>query len=318
MQITNSFCSSDLAVVVPTRNRPIQVKKLLASLAAQSMRPGSVILVNYSGSIEPVIAEFKDRLSVTYIQSTVPGQIHQRNIGIKAVSSNYRLVAFFDDDLVVEFDALERMIEFWNNTACSTAGVGFNIINCPPFRFSPVLSFFGLSSLIPGKVLNSGHNVSIQHVVEDVRTEWLGGGFTVWRAEILRKFRQDELRTHWAIGEDLRFSYPIGKQFPLFVCSQAKVRHEHVTNQWAGLNVQFYQGRKSVASIILFVQQFPKDFSVSACLWMLVGKCCARFVVASVRFDKASFGKAIGEAIGIFCCSLALIRKSCIRTMLED
>ena len=316
--MTNSYCGSDLAVVVATRNRPIQVRKLLSSLAAQSMRPGSVILVNYGGNTEPAIAEFKDRLSVTYIQSIVPGQIHQRNIGIKAVSSDYRLVAFFDDDLVVEFDALERMIEFWNITAGNTAGVGFNIINCPPFRFSPVLSFFGLSSLIPGKVLKSGYNVSIQHVNEDVQTEWLGGGFTVWRAEILRKFRQDELRTFWAIGEDLRFSYPIGKKFPLFICSQAKVRHEHEIDQASTVKKNFYKGYKSIASTLYFVQLHPHDFSIIACLGMLIGKCFARLSLACVCYDKDSFAKALGEAVGICQCTLALIQRTNIRTKLED
>lgn len=275
-------------------------------------------MVDYGGNSEPVIAEFNECLKVAYIQSPVPGQIYQRNIGLDAVCSDYRLVGFLDDDLVLEPDALERMIEFWNMTAGNTVGVGFNIINCPPFRFSPVLGFLNLSSKIPGKILKSGHNVSIQHVAEDVRTEWLGGGYTVWSAEILRKFRQDELRTRWAIGEDLRFSYPIGKQFPLFVCSRAKVRHEHVYDQGAGLNVHFYRGRKSVTSICFFVQLYREDFSIPACLWMLAGKCGMRLLAACFRLDKAAFSHGLGEAIGIFWCALALIRKSSVRTMLED
>jgi len=318
MQITNSFCSSDLAVVVPTRNRPIQVKKLLASLAAQGMRPGSVILVNYSGNIEPVIAEFKDRLSVTYIQSTVPGQIHQRNIGIKAVSSNYRLVAFLDDDIVLADDAFERIIDFWNKVPSNTAGVGFNIVNCSPFRHSPFRVFLRLSSKSPGKVLKSGYNVSIQNVAQDVQTEWLGGGFTVWSDRILRRYKQDDLQTGWAIGEDLRFSYPIGKKFPLFICSQAKVRHEHENDHTLTVGKYFYKGYKSVASTLYFVQLHPHDFSIIACLGMLIGKCFARLSLACVRYEKDSFAKALGEAVGICQCTLALIQRKNIRTKLED
>lgn len=314
----NNYSCADLAVVVPTKDRPFQVRKLLTSLAAQSIRPGLVVVVDYGGNAERVIAEFKEGLDVSCIQSPAAGQIYQRNIGIKAVCSNFRLVGFLDDDLVLEPDALERMIEFWNKAADNTAGVGFNIINCPPFRFSPVLGLLFLSSPTPGKVLKSGYNASIQHLAEDVRTEWLGGGYTVWSAEILRKFRQDELRTRWAIGEDLRFSYPIGKEFPLFVCSRAKVRHEHVYDQGAGLNVHFYRGRKSVTSICFFVQLYREDFSIPACLWMLAGKCGARLVAACFRLDKAAFSQGLGEAIGIFWCSLALIRKSSVRTMLED
>ncbi len=319
IHVSNNYYScADLAVVVPTKDRPSQVRKLLTSLAAQSVRPGSVIVVDHGGNAEPVIAEFKERLKVTYIQSLVAGQIYQRNIGIDAACSDYRLVGFLDDDLVFEPDALECMIEFWNKAADNTAGVGFNIINCPPFRFSPVLGLLFLSSPTPGKVLKSGYNASIQHLAEDVRTEWLGGGYTVWSAEILRKFRQDELRTRWAIGEDLRFSYPIGKEFPLFVCSRAKVRHEHVYDQVQGTNVHLYRGRKSVVSICFFVQLYREHFSMLACLWMLAGKCCLRLIESCFRFDKAAFTHGLGEAIGIFWCSVSLIRRSSLRTLLED
>ncbi len=171
---------------------------------------------------------------------------------------------------------------------------------------------------MPGRVLKSGHNVGIQNIAEDVSTEWLGGGYTVWSAEVLRRFPQDELHTRWAIGEDLRFSYPIGKQFPLFVCARARVRHEHVNDRSQGLKVHYYRGRKSVASICYFVQLHREDLSLMACLWMLVAKCSARIVVAALRFDKESLIHGIGEAIGLVHGALALIRGTDLRAMLED
>lgn len=171
---------------------------------------------------------------------------------------------------------------------------------------------------MPGTVLKSGCNVSIQNIAEDVPTEWLGGGYTVWSAEVLSRFPQDELHTCWAIGEDLRFSYPIGKQFPLFVCSRARVRHEHVNDRSQGLKAHYYRGRKSAVSICYFVQLHREDLSMAACLWMLVAKCGARILGACLRLDKESLIHGVGEVVGIFRCSLALIRGSDLRAMLED
>jgi glycosyltransferase involved in cell wall biosynthesis len=314
----SGYAGADLAVVIPTKDRPVQLEKLLNSLAAQSTPAGAIVVVDHGGAAEPIVDRFKDSLPVICIQSAVPGQLFQRNIGIRAVCSNHRLIGFVDDDLVFEADAMERMIEFWNRAAKNTAGVGFNITNCRPFRYLPALKLFYLSSPMPGTVLKSGCNVSIQNIAEDVPTEWLGGGYTVWSADVLRRFPQDELRTRWAIGEDLRFSYPIGKQFPLFVCSRARVRHEHVNDRSQGLKAHYYRGRKSAVSICYFVQLHREDLSLMACLWMLAAKCSVRIVVAALRFDKESLIHGVGEVVGIFRCSLALIRGSDLRAMLED
>jgi glycosyltransferase involved in cell wall biosynthesis len=312
------YCGTDLAVVIPTKDRLYQIRKLLASLSAQSTPPEIVIIVHCGDIGKQIFAEFKNRLRIQCIKSKLPGQIYQRNIGIKAALAECRLVAFLDDDIVVAHDAFERIIDFWNKVPANTAGVGFNIVNCSPFKHSLFLGFLRLSSKSPGKVLTSGYNVSIQNVAQDVQTEWLGGGFTVWSDKILRRYKQDDLRTGWAIGEDLRFSYPIGKKFPLFICSQAKVRHEHEIDQGSTIRQHFYKGYKSVASTLYFVQLNPHDFSITTCLGMLIGKCFARLSLACVRYDKDSFAKALGEAVGICQCTYALIQRTNIRTKLED
>ncbi len=312
------YSGADVAVVVPTKDRPVQLANLLDSLAAQTIRVGAIVVVDHGGNAESVVGRFTQTLPVVCIQSPVAGQLAQRNIGIEIVESNHRLIGFVDDDLVFETDAFERMIEFWNKAPGNTAGVGFNITNCPPFRFSALLKLFYLSSPVPGQVLRSGHNAPIQNLPGDMPTDWLGGGYTIWTADVLRSFPQDDLRTRWAIGEDLRFSYPIGKRFPLFVCAGAKVRHEHVHGPGQGLQLHYYRGQKSLASICYFVQLHPEHLSMTACLWMLVAKCCFRIIGAGVRLDKLSLAQGIGEVVALFRCSLALIRGEDLRTLLED
>jgi glycosyltransferase involved in cell wall biosynthesis len=52
-----------------------------------------------------------------------PGQIRQRNLGLVHMDERTPLIGFLDDDLILEPDALERMIEFWNRAEPDTAGV---------------------------------------------------------------------------------------------------------------------------------------------------------------------------------------------------
>ena len=36
------------------------------------------------------------------------------------------------------------------------------------------------------------------------------------------------MQSQWAVGEDLIFSYPIGKKFPLYICCEAKLEVEEL------------------------------------------------------------------------------------------
>lgn len=317
-EVRKPYVATDLAFVVPTKDRHAQLERLLESLARQTQTCGRIVVVDGGRSAESVVSGFQGRLTLDYILCPVPGQIRQRNMGIEALGARFKLVGFLDDDLVLESDALERMTEFWNRAEKSTAGVGFNITNVEPLRHSPVLGLFFMSVNTPGKVLKSGYNVGFANIPTDIRVQWLGGGYTVWRSSILLQFPQETLNTRWAIGEDLRFSYPIGKKYPLSVCAGARVRHEHVFDQGPPRKIHLYRGRKSVVSQFYFAQLYAEDFSRIACLWMLLGKCIFRFTRACLKVDGQSLLQAIGEVDGFLVCFRAALTLKDLRMEMED
>lgn len=316
--INSKYSSSDLALIVPTKNRPIQICKLLTSLAGQSQKPGLTVLIDHGGEAEAICKDFIGRLEIIYINSSIAGQIYQRNLGIKIANDRYQLIGFLDDDLVLEGDAISEMVNFWNIAPHDTKGVGFNIVNCPPFKFSRLLGVLGMSSRKPGAILKTGYNVSIQNISENIRSEWLGGGYTVWSTDILNIFKQEEIKTSWAIGEDVRFSYPIGKRFKLFVCSKAMVNHEHVYDQYARNTVHFSRGKKGVVAHRYFIEQYPEDFSTLLFFWMSLGKLCLRIGYALMRISWSELMRGAGEMAGIFICFIALVKNVSVRSWLED
>ena len=308
------YSGRDLAWLIPTKDRPQHLRGLLESLAAQTVSCGRVIVVASGASVQDVVESFGNRLPVEYFHSE-PGQIRQRNLGMRHLDESNALVGLLDDDLVLEPDALEKMIELWNRVEPDTAGVGFNIVNAPPYGSRLTRLFVPPSA--PGRVLRSGYNARIDAIQKDIRTQWLGGGYTVWRRVILQQNPQSELRTRWAIGEDIRFSYAIGKRHPLYVCAAAKAHLVPTLDQAPPHAVHRYRGRKGAIAAFYFASSHP-ELSRAACLGVLAAKCAGQFVGAALRGDGAGLQASLGQAEAIGICIRSMLDRADLRAALED
>jgi len=275
-----------------------------------------VLIVATGTNISEVVERFRDRLPVEYFHSETPGQIHQRNLGLAQLDERTPLVGLLDDDIVLEPDALERMIECWNRIEADSAGVGFNIVNAPPYRPSWLARLF-VGDPGPGRVLASGYNTRIDAIDRDIRTQWLNGGGTVWKRAILAEYRQPALRTRWAIGEDIRFSYPVGKRHPLYVCAAARVHLVPTLDQAPPDSVHRFRGRKGALAAFYLVSLHP-ELSRAACLSRLTAKCAALGIAALLRGDRAGMQMSLGQAEAIGICLRALAGSGDVRAALED
>lgn len=300
------YIGQDLALVIPTRDRPQKLRNLLHSLANQTMPCGRVIVVASGQSVEEIVTSFVGRMPVEYHGCDPPGQIRQRNMGIRLLDERTRLVGSLDDDIVLEPDALEKMLAFWNRTEPETAGVSFNIENNPPYRHSWMRAVIGMSSPQQGQVLRSGYNVATSPVDTDLKVQWLCGGATVWRQEILKKFTNKEVHSRWAICEDVIFSYPIGKKFPLYACADAKVRHEHVYDHTTKMKYRYY-GRTVTLWRLYFVESHA-ELSRMFFLWMLLGQITARCISGIISFRMSDIQYAIGQIEGTMIGLTGLLR----------
>lgn len=295
-----------MALIIPTKDRPQKVKALLDSMVRQTVPCGRVIIVDGGRSVKDIVMSFSDRLPVEYCECHPPGQIRQKNKGISLLNRRTSLVGFLDDDIVLEPEALERMMTFWNECEADTAGVSFNIINSPSYRYSWVKALMGMSSPQQGRVLRSGYNVATTPVDSHLKTQWLCGGATVWRKEILKRFTNREIYSRWAICEDVIFSYPIGKEYPLYVCAGAKVRHEHVYDHAAKMKYRYY-GRTVTLWRLFFVESHA-ECSRMAFLWMVLAQISARFILGIFSFRMRHIEYAIGQIEGAIVGLRALYR----------
>lgn len=310
------YTGKDLVIVVPTKDRPEKIHNLLESIANQTTSCGRIIVVDGGYSVKDRVMSFSDRLPVEYFECRPPGQIRQRNMALSKIDERTPLVIYFDDDIVLMPNAFDKMINFWNTCEPETAGVSFNIINAKPDRHSWLKKFIGLSGPEQGRVLRSGRSTPILSVTVDLPTQWLCGGATVWKQDILKKNVNKDRYAKWAIAEDLLFSYPIGKLYPLYVCADAQVRHEHVYDHKIKMKYKYY-GRTETLWLFYFVESH-KELSRMFFLWMQLATIFARFVMGVASFQSRHFQFAIGQIEGVVTGLITLIRGRDLAALLDE
>ncbi len=91
--------ASEISVCIATHRRPRLLGRLLTSLTDQKKAPPFEVVVvdnDAERSAEPVAAEFRERLSLTYLVEPVRGLARVRNRAVAASTSEF--LAFIDDD----------------------------------------------------------------------------------------------------------------------------------------------------------------------------------------------------------------------------
>ncbi len=307
--------SNDLAIIIPTKDRPEKIKDLLNSIAMQNVQCRRIIIVDGGESIKDIILSYEE-LPMEYYLCDTPGQIIQRNLALSKLTDEDKLVAFFDDDLVLMPGSIKCMIDMWNNVEKETAGISFNIINNPPVKHSFLKSLIGMSNKNMGAILGSGYNVPISPTEKNIETEWLCGGATVWKQEILQIYVNRDIKSRWAVCEDVIFSYPISKHYSLYVCAGAKVRHEHVYDHNAKIDHKYY-GRTSTLWGLHFIEQ-NKTLSKIYYFYMISAQILIRFCMGICLFKKDKLDFAIGQVTGLNIAIRALVKKRKILSLLEE
>ena len=309
------YAPAHLAIVVPTKDRPQKIRTLLDSLSAQTVKCGRIVIIDGGASVRDLILGYADRLPIEHHTCPSPGQIRQRNMGIALLDTGTPLVACLDDDIVFEPEAMERMVSFWNACEAETAAVSFNIVNVPPEPDSWVRRLFGIAGAEPGRVLPSGATTSNCQAARDYRTDWVCGGATVWRLDVLHRHPHRELPSRWAIHEDVIYSYPLSRIYPMYVCAGARVRHEHVVDYGAKRHYQFYGLTQTLW--MLYMVETNQNLSMPALLWTIFGTATGRILAGTFGFQRRHLQFARGQVEAVRKVAWAHLRGRDVASVIE-
>ncbi len=258
-----------LCLVIPTKDRPFELERLLKSMEKQDILPDQIVIVDGGNPGIKWLADKFPELPIDYLQVLPPGLTRQYNAGIRSVREDINLVGMLDDDIVLEKGCLSSMLDFWEKSEDRMGGAGFNIVNAmvPKKRWwSRFISLSTEGNKRKGALLKSGRNVSYCPAAFDSETEWLCSGATVWRKEILDEFKFDEWFAGYGIVDDIDFSYRVSKDYKLAVVADAKVQHLETGNKdyffWAyvvTMNHLYFSSKYKDLSQLLCAISFLND-----------------------------------------------------------
>jgi glycosyltransferase involved in cell wall biosynthesis len=289
-----------LGFVVPTKDRPEDLRKLLRSLSGQAPKPNEVVVVDASEArSEGVLRDFP-ALNLRYVRHLPPCASRQRNVGVAAISKGIDLVGFLDDDVVLEPGAMAAMADFWRQTRSEVAGAAFNFKNPVETRGaqlkrSLMIDWLGLYSRRAGGVAPSGWQNILGTIDETIFVDWLSSGAAVWRRRIFDEFKFDEHFDGYSYLEDLEFSYSVSRRYKLAVVAGPGFLH-FPSPRGRLSDARF--GRIESANRLYFVRKH--GLSVGHCYLGLVIRCLMS-VGAAIKTRNPFFcQRAWGNVQGLF------------------
>lgn len=218
------------SVVVPTKNRPTELVKLIESIMAQTCLPDQLIIIDQSCQKKVI----KTKLMLNVKQKGIDiNYIHDENItGLveaKSVSIKYNycdFISFFDDDIVLESDYFENIKSILIENP-SIVGLNGRIINYPKvslFKRS-IFRMTHLGLFEDNRIPNQLKSLNTNNLK---KLNVLSGGLSTWNKSVFDKVQFD-LFNKFHSYEDQEFSIRVKKAYSreLFLAPKAKLYHNH-------------------------------------------------------------------------------------------
>ena len=225
--------SPRIAILIPTRNRPIHITNLLHSVTESMLKPEEIIVISSGNDISVEISRFSNLIPISHTHIEGRGQILQKKIGIQMISDQIDWVLFLDDDLLLQRDSLSALTTSLENMKNEYIGVGLNLVFDSSGQKIKNNSFYRkVRSLInlyaPGQISRGGQNINYMQSNVCLETQWLNGA-SAWRAHAAKLYNAPLLTGKYAVYEDVLFSTSMRKHGKLIFNPNIILEHQTLT-----------------------------------------------------------------------------------------
>lgn len=316
----------NISVVIPTRERKKSLMRLLISLKNQPYPLNEIIIVDSSQScLEPSVLDAIGLNGIIRYYHTTPSVTAQRNLGIKAASSDY--VFLCDDDMEVPPDYLHSISKFLKNNPeikvisgivaeknhngkfcdfpeITMKGLVWNTL----FQLgvwtdmdrhyeehpNPVMKLFQLYyKLLGNRLTLDGYPLVTQVKHPHFTTELYGFGAAVINRKWLLQYPYDEILDEYGIGDHYRIALQVRPSQPIVVLTTTRVYHHKIDDNRLDKPLSFYRRVLTLDYIFRTSGRFTL-LNRLFLLWSILGQC----ITYIVRKDK-KMTSAIREAFKI-------------------
>jgi GT2 family glycosyltransferase len=270
-----------ISVVICTRERPRDLYRLLLTVNNQENTPLEVIIIDDSTSCktENIVKESMNNLNnigkrIRYYEGVEEGLAAARNVGVR--KSKGDLILFLDDDTLAPRGLLSRIAQFFKGNQ-KAYGVQPRIVyrsrkardknllldNLIKVQEKIRLNFqdYGLNKVY--------YNTSLRLNCKAIPAARLQGCCHCYRKEVFEHMKFDENLKRYSFGEDLDFSYRLGKHADnaLYVLNDAWVYHRESTKGRLGKKHLVFM--RTVYSFYIFFKNFYDESLFNLCFFAL-------------------------------------------------
>jgi GT2 family glycosyltransferase len=245
------------SLIICTYMRPKPLLQLLQSVREQTMYPNEILIIDGSTNNETRLAlndNYFENLHYYQVPNEHRGLTKQRNYGIARVDKTSDIVAFLDDDTVLEKDYFEQLINTYK-VYPEALGIGGYINNETKYEFvgdnyKPESSEFyfdgwkrkdgsrfilrkkmGLDSDSPpgfSPLFSHGRSVGFLPPSGKIyQVEQLMGGVSSFRKKVFDSFQFATYFEGYGLYEDTDFTLRVAKIGQLYLNTAATLSHYH-------------------------------------------------------------------------------------------
>jgi GT2 family glycosyltransferase len=270
-----------ISVVVPTLNRRDDLLALCADLRAQTVRPGELVVVD-AGQVADMEAAMRAALEGSGIalvyRRSAAGTSLQRNIALGLVQGE--VLFFFDDDLLIAPDFIERALEVFQTESVPPVGGVLATFDQPPRPQGWQQRWFKLFGMTratasddpadPPRMSRAGGVVWVGEPRGPVRVPVASGGRTAFLRAAIGDERFDEFLPGYTLNEDVEFSFRIAKTWA--IVQSPAVRCYHKRSDEGRIDYGDRLSRLVYANFYFFRKHRPKDLPhLAAFAWNNLG-----------------------------------------------
>lgn len=320
-----------IALIICTYMRPKPLVDLLNSINNQSLYPNQIIIVDGSTNDDTKIILDKNKnqnLSYYCVAAEHRGLTKQRNFGISKLQNDIEVVAFLDDDTILEKNYFENIIQTYHQYPAAL-GVGGYIINESKWKIiedghKPKFNQFYFdgwklkensrflfrkflrldSNVLPGFSPNFSHGRSIGFLPPSGKTyevEQLMGGVSSFKKYVFDTFQFSNYFVGYGLYEDADFTIRVSKKGKLYVNTAAQLSHYHHPS---GRPNPYLYGKMVVRNgWYVWRIKCPRPKTIDKIKWHFITMLLAiiRFInIFTTSKRKEAFSEAIGRVVGWF------------------
>lgn len=209
------FFTENTTLIIPTRNRPLQILKLLKQLRSFKARFFETLIIDSSDTENKKILKKNTKIFPVNLFHTKASTSFQRNYGLIKKNPKTKYVMFLDDDVVFFKSAFYEMNktinEYKRNTSVGCFGFNqvlkkYEINLIEKLKCSDVINFLGIYSSRPGTILKSGWHTKILNVKKNLFLDWMYTTACIYKSNVIKNLKFNENFGQYSYLEDLDFS----------------------------------------------------------------------------------------------------------------